>query len=341
MTSISVVMATYNGAEHIEEQLASLSTQQLLPAELIVSDDGSTDGTVRLVEDFSRTAPFPVLVHRNEQRLGYGANFLQAACLAQGELVAFCDQDDVWRPEKLAVAVEVLATTSADLYIHAATIIDGKGRATGSFSQGIKDLNTYSPLFLGPWSVFYGCSMVFSRSLLTLIDATKRGRHTFEHSGMLSHDLWVYFLATSLGRVAVDPRHLIDYRQHGRNATPQLLGGGLRSWTSSLGVAADAQLPRNLIAADRASLMQELSVSASKLPVRLAAARAEQYWRNVSKYEAARIDMYAEPGTFRRVVKLARILRSGGYRSFRRGGLGRRLLLKDTLAGAAGIRRQS
>ena len=83
------------------EQLADLAAQSVLPAELVVCDDGSTDDTLAILERFAITAPFPVRVHRNSERLGYRANFLKCAGLCRSDLIAFCDQDDRWAPRKI------------------------------------------------------------------------------------------------------------------------------------------------------------------------------------------------------------------------------------------------
>src|SRR5262249_24814222 len=74
---ISVAMATYNGARFIRQQLESLAQQTLLPHELVVRDDVSTDRTLSIVEEFSRHAPFPVRIHKNDVRLGYPDNFMR------------------------------------------------------------------------------------------------------------------------------------------------------------------------------------------------------------------------------------------------------------------------
>ena len=97
----SVAMCTYNGARFVAEQLESVAAQTRPPSELVVCDDRSTDGTARLVEQFAARAPFPVRLFVNERNLGSTANFGRAVTLAEGDLVALCDQDDVWRPEKL------------------------------------------------------------------------------------------------------------------------------------------------------------------------------------------------------------------------------------------------
>ena len=98
---ISVAMCTYNGARYLGEQLESLVTQQRLPDELVVCDDGSSDGTIEILEQFVTKAPFPVRLSRNAHNLGYSRNFAQTMGLCDGEVIALSDQDDVWYPEKL------------------------------------------------------------------------------------------------------------------------------------------------------------------------------------------------------------------------------------------------
>ena len=70
--SVSVVMATYNGDRYLRDQLASVREQDRLPAELLIGDDGSTDATHEILQEFRSTAPFPVSIERNAQRLGVG-----------------------------------------------------------------------------------------------------------------------------------------------------------------------------------------------------------------------------------------------------------------------------
>src|ERR1700730_9787095 len=106
MMSVSIAMATYNGEQHIKRQLESLAVQTHPPRELVVTDDASDDHTVLVLTSFGKHAPFPVRVYRNSTRLGYRRNFMLAASLCNSELIAFCDQDDVWYPEKLATCVE-------------------------------------------------------------------------------------------------------------------------------------------------------------------------------------------------------------------------------------------
>ena len=152
MNTVTVVMATYNGADFVEEQLKSLAAQTTLPYELVVSGDGSSDATLDIVRRFSEHAPFPVIVRQNERRLGYGENFLSAVSLATGDYIAFRDQDDVWHPDKISVSLRELVATGAELFVHTAAVIDRSGHRVGRFRQGIKRRAIHPPLGLAPWS---------------------------------------------------------------------------------------------------------------------------------------------------------------------------------------------
>src|ERR1700719_1618101 len=132
MSSISVAMATYNGQRFIREQLDSLAAQQHLPSELVIADDASSDKTVAIAEQFAKTAPFTVHIYRHDKRLGYRANFMRAAGLCASELIAFCDQDDIWSPRKLALCIEPFRDPAALLAYHNAKVVTEAGERLGS-----------------------------------------------------------------------------------------------------------------------------------------------------------------------------------------------------------------
>lgn len=116
MQSISIAMATYNGAEYIREQLNSFLDQMVQPDELVVCDDVSTDNTIDIIKQFQKTAPFEVKLFQNETRLGYGQNFGKALSLCSGDLIFLSDQDDVWFPNKIATICD-LTDTNPDKYL--------------------------------------------------------------------------------------------------------------------------------------------------------------------------------------------------------------------------------
>lgn len=106
--TISVVIATYNGERFIREQLNSILTQTLLPNEIIVSDDGSTDSTWVILEEYKTRHPSLFHVFRNIGKHGAHNNFKNAFQYVTCDLVAACDQDDIWMPEKLERSVAAL-----------------------------------------------------------------------------------------------------------------------------------------------------------------------------------------------------------------------------------------
>lgn len=213
--TISVAMATYNGEKFILDQLHSLARQTHTPLELVVSDDGSTDGTLALVEAFAKTAPFAIRVLPSHKRLGFADNFLHAAEQCRGDLIAFCDQDDEWLPEKLARSAERIAADGSLLAIHPLTVVDTMLKPTGFvWTQEIASDHTFEPLELSPYCIGFGNTMLFDRAVLDLIPREKRPRQPDKRSQPLSHDHWVYSLCAALGRVSHLAEPLILYRQH-------------------------------------------------------------------------------------------------------------------------------
>jgi len=100
-------MATYNGAEYVVEQLESIRTQSMPVDEVIIHDDRSTDDTVAIVEKYIREHGLERTwkVSQNPKNLGYAANFISAVKETAGEYIFFCDQDDIWVPDRVEVMV--------------------------------------------------------------------------------------------------------------------------------------------------------------------------------------------------------------------------------------------
>jgi glycosyltransferase involved in cell wall biosynthesis len=106
-------MTTYNGEKFLKEQLDGMLVQSRPVDELVVCDDGSADGTVNMLDAFSRAAPFPVRIVKNKKNLGSTKNFEQAISLCGGDIVVLCDQDDVWLPDKIS-ALEGIFSANAN-----------------------------------------------------------------------------------------------------------------------------------------------------------------------------------------------------------------------------------
>ena len=214
---ISIVMATYNGAAFLEEQLSSLERQSLPPAELVISDDDSSDGTDEIIAQFAKRAPFPVSIGKNRPGLGFRDNFLRAAERASGDWIAFCDQDDVWREDKLARCADHMAQPEVTQISHQARLIAQDGAFLGLFDQGIVTSGVRRPLFYDVWGTFWGFSLVVRRDVLGAAPIDPRFVDYVDPRFRISHDRWAFFLAQTLGRTVEIAEPLVDYRQHSAN----------------------------------------------------------------------------------------------------------------------------
>jgi glycosyltransferase involved in cell wall biosynthesis len=220
--NISVAMAVFNGEQYLPEQLNSLMHQTLLPMELVVADDGSTDGTMEILERFAAAAPFAVRLFVNDERLGFADNFLRAARECKGDIVAFCDCDDVWNSDKLQ---RCFAEFSGNVVLVTHTIeqVDKNLKHLG-YIPAIKKpftLNRGSDNSLLPWNG--GAAMVMRAEVLA--EMMKRWPRNHAEAArefgrrLLPHDEIAFFIANAMGDIRFVAEPLIRYRLHGANTT--------------------------------------------------------------------------------------------------------------------------
>ena len=241
---ISVAMTTYNGSAYIEEQLRSLLAQSVLPDEIIICDDASTDGTVELLKRLCREHPAIRLIE-NPTRLGYIENFYQAISLTTGDYVFLCDQDDIWHENKIERTLAVLKETGVDAVCTGSTLIDAEGRRI----PNPKDYRI-NPLVkkLGPADgrrvpisfhrLIYGN---ISQGCTYCITARVRERYVALHSTRLIHDHQLMFLASLMGGALYLHEELLDYRLHRGNALG-FAAKKVKSGEPSTSATADAAL---------------------------------------------------------------------------------------------------
>lgn len=213
---ISVVLASWNGDDFIAEQLASLSRQTRLPDELIVGDDASTDQTVPILEAFAATAPFPVRIIRNGIRAGYAKNFSRLATLASGDILAFCDQDDVWAPRKLEIIESHFAAhPETTCLVHDARIIDATGRLVcKSLLRKLRRSGHDTVIFVK------GCATATRKAFAERI-------FPLPECSAWTHDTILHCVSTVLGSRVVIELPLIDHRLHAENTSGFVPGGRL------------------------------------------------------------------------------------------------------------------
>ena len=332
MTPIAVVMATYNGSRYIKEQLASIIDQTLLPTEIVVGDDGSTDDTLAIIEDFSQTCSVPVCVHRNERRLGFADNFLHAVSLSTARFVAFADQDDVWRPTKLQACHNMMEQTGAVLCSHTMLRVDEERRAIGVSTQEIFATGVHPPLSLHPWGIFSGLSVMFDRKVLDIIPASWRGCDNNLFDQPLAHDRWVYFLAGHFGSMAVIKEPLVEYRQHSNNT----IGSAHKSLVHRVQAKIEEGAPRIAKLAELAEFRVQMLRAART------DAKADQFdaaiarWMTIAANWRKRHDLYVGSSLPDRMAMLLDNAKQGRYATTLGSGLGHRGLLEDATLGVFG-----
>jgi glycosyltransferase involved in cell wall biosynthesis len=259
--SISVALCTFNGARFIEEQVASILSQTRVPDEIVVSDDGSTDATVVMVEAAlaafnaaHSSTPVRLLVLRNATALGVVRNFQQAVSAATSDLVALCDQDDRWHPQRVEAALaEFEGRPKLLLLFSDARLIDDRGEplryslfeALAMSTRERDDIRSGRGLAaLLARNVVTGATTMFRRDLL---------RAALPFPAEWVHDEWLAAIAASLGTIDFVDAKLIDYRQHGSN----VIGAQKLTFAAKVGKLREPRESRNELLVDRAAVLVE------------------------------------------------------------------------------------
>lgn len=229
-TPISVLLATFNGATYLQQQLDSLAGQTLLPTELIIGDDGSLDETREIVTSFARTSPFPVRVMPTQSsRLGVCNNFARLMGEARGDYLLFCDQDDIWQPDKIELSLTTLQHLenggNIPCLVHTdLTVINAAGKMIAPSFWAYQNLDPALSIKLNTalaQNVATGCTMAVNRSLLEAVCP-------FPPVGPLMHDWWLLLTTLALGgKVGYITQPTVCYRQHAANVV------GAKEWSLS------------------------------------------------------------------------------------------------------------
>ena len=205
-------MATYNGAKYIREQIDSIITQLGEDDELVISDDGSTDDTLTIIESYCD--PRIKLLHhkhpswnsKNHKTNVYvTSNFENALSHSTGDVIFLSDQDDIWEENKVEKMVSAIKQTGG-IVMSSTKVI----KSDGTFKKIAKP-QKYSFLQGVRVAKYLGSSMAISREFLN---------HALPFpKGIVSHDAWLGCLATYIGKLQVIDEPLLLYRRHGENVT--------------------------------------------------------------------------------------------------------------------------
>lgn len=216
---ISVAMCTYNGADFLAAQLASIAEQTRPPDELIICDDASTDKTRALLESFARTSRIPVSLYFSDQNAGSIKNFERAIGLCTGDVIALSDQDDVWHPDKLKRIEQAFTDKpAAGLVFSDAELVDKDLRPLGQRIWNAVGFDAHKQKLVAEgrsldvlvygWTVT-GATMAFRSDYVPLA-------LPIPTNIAMIHDGWIALTVAAVADVAFIADPLIDYRQHER-----------------------------------------------------------------------------------------------------------------------------
>jgi len=221
----SVALCTCNGARYIGAQLQSIADGSVRPDEIVVCDDRSDDNTLELVADFARTSGIIVHIHRNKQRLGSTRNFEKAIGLARYDIVFLCDQDDVWRADRIERSLREFADPAVGAVFSDAELVDEQLQPLNKRMFDYLEVRRFieqdhaalfGRLLFRPFVT--GATMAFRRDLAARVSP-------YPTSRFFIHDGWLALTIAGMARLRVIDEPLISYRQHGGQQVGTLLSG--------------------------------------------------------------------------------------------------------------------
>ena len=211
---IVVLLATYNGAAFLTQQIESLIQQTTKIFRIIVRDDGSNDETLLILHRYEKDFPLLFEVHSGAQ-LGFVGNFLELVKRTPDDtgVAFFCDQDDVWFPNKITLTLEKMTSERPVAVFTRCLVTDSELNATGS-SPLHRDFSFGRAVCE---NIITGCTLAINSQVLGFL----RSSH-LRSADILAHDWWVFLVASGLGEVRFVEHFTMHYRQHSLNS----LGAG-------------------------------------------------------------------------------------------------------------------
>ena len=206
MEKISVCIASFNGEQFIERQIDSILKQISFDDEIVISDDGSIDKTVEIINSYK---DYRIKLYLNEDRHGIIGNFENAIRHSTGSIIFLADQDDVWLPDKVKNMRVLLGNN--DLVVSDCEVVD---KALSTLHSSFFELRGSKKGF---WNNLYrnsyvGCCMAFRSEILGYVLPFPAKIHM--------HDWWIGLLVEIKGSTVFYDKPMIQYVRHGNNASP-------------------------------------------------------------------------------------------------------------------------
>lgn len=215
---VAILLTTYNGEAYLKPLLDSLLSQKYKNIKIYIRDDGSSDGSLEIINQF--LSENIVLIEDNLGNLKSAYSFLQLLSIARADIYMFCDQDDIWLPEKVLNAVKSIGKhgfSNPVLFHTDLIIVDHElNKISNSFNrhEGISLPSGHDFSHLIVQNCVVGCTMAITDELVKL-SALREIRPKL----IAMHDWWFALFATCFGRVVYSPHADILYRQHQNNVS--------------------------------------------------------------------------------------------------------------------------
>lgn len=237
LSEITIVMATYNGETYIEEQICSILKNGFKDFVIHVHDDGSTDATRNILRRLSLEYPDKVCFFANEENKGVIRNFMDGAYATDSPYVMFCDQDDVWLPDKLSKTLKKMKELEGrngenmpQVVFTDAKVVDKElGEVHPSFHRNshLDTEKTDLPHLLME-NKLIGCTMMINAAMVKRLSVAPKA--------LRMHDWWIGLIAAALGDIDYLPEATLLYRQHEKNVVgSKSFAGYVGSRLSALG----------------------------------------------------------------------------------------------------------
>lgn len=216
LETCSVVLSTYNGEKYIIEQLESIRIQKRKPEEVLICDDCSTDNTPVLVKNYIKSYKLNWFFFQNKSNKGFFVNFINLVKQASGSVIFFCDQDDIWKDNKIDDAMNFLRNNSSALAVSCnVNFIDGAGNRIEAPQLSYLNVSEIHKVALPeiiriPNSL--GCTMAFRKNLVENID-------DYIMLKGASHDSLIEMIAILKGEMYKIPQIGMNYRVHENNTS--------------------------------------------------------------------------------------------------------------------------
>lgn len=216
-------MCTYNGERYIQEQLQSIEQNLAQDWKIIVSDDQSTDNTVKILKDFEKKNPGKMIININKAKKGAIHNFLSSIYtigveMNDNDFIMLCDQDDVWNADKISKTMHdmreqivLYGNTIPLLVCTDVSVVDSK---MNIIHESFRKMNHYNISHLDFAHLLMenkvqGCTIMINKGMALMLDK-------LPYSAMM-HDGWLAFIAAAFGRIKYIDQPTMKYRQHTAN----------------------------------------------------------------------------------------------------------------------------